>query len=73
MSTNTAEKNPLLLPNGKSRPGSIFNYISEPGLEKLKEFKYVAGSYTIGDRLMQPFWNFIVTLMPMVSETLLPV
>ena len=53
--------------NRKSYPGKFFNFISRPGLEKLKEYKYTAGDSSIGDRLMAPFWNWFIELIPLVS------
>ena len=46
-------------------------YISPQGLCKLKEYKYVSGGYTFFDKAMQPFWEWFVTLLPMVSKLLL--
>jgi len=48
----------------KSRPGPIFAFISPEGLQTLLQYKYVSGQYSIGDKAMQPFWNWFVTLMP---------
>jgi hypothetical protein len=43
------------------------NFISPQGIKELKNYKYVGGAYTPGDMAMQPFWNWFVTLVPMVS------
>ena len=51
----------------KSKPGSVYNFISGEGLKQLLEYKYVSGEYTVLDNAMQPFWNWFVTLLPMVS------
>ena len=48
-------------------------YISPQGLCKLKEYKYVSGGYTFFDKAMQPFWEWFVTLLPMVSKLLLDI
>ena len=60
--TNTAK------PEEKSHPGPIFAFISREGLQKLLEYKYVSGQYSVGDKLMTPFWEWFVTLMPLVSS-----
>ena len=46
----------------------MFNlkFISEQGSKNLKEFKYRPGMYTYCDNMMQPFWNWVVTLIPEV-------
>jgi hypothetical protein len=41
-------------------------FITEEGLNNLKNFQYRAGKYTYCDNMMQPFWNWFVTLIPMV-------
>ena len=51
----------------KSTPGSIFNYISEEGLETLHDYKYVSGGYSPLEDFLMPFFNWVVTLIPMVS------
>ena len=53
----------------KSSPGYVFNYISKDGLKTLLEYKYVSGEYSIGDRILTPYWNWFVTLIPMVSSS----
>ena len=42
-------------------------FISPQGLKELKNYKYVGGAYTPGDKAMQPFWEWFVTLLPLVS------
>ena len=42
-------------------------FISPKGIQELKNYKYVGGAYTPGDKAMQPFWEWFVTLIPMVS------
>ena len=49
----------------KSQPGPVYAFISPAGLLQLLEYKYVSGTYSIGDKFMQPFWEWFVTLMPM--------
>lgn len=51
----------------KSKPGPVYNFISKAGLQKLLQYKYVSGQYSYLDNAMQPFWNWFVTLIPMVS------
>ena len=51
----------------KSTPGYVFNYISKDGLKVLLDYKYVSGEYSIGDRILTPYWNWFVTLIPLVS------
>lgn len=41
-------------------------FISKEGLVNLKNYKYRGGAYTALDNAMQPFWNWFVTLIPMV-------
>lgn len=48
--------------------GATFgSYIDRPGLEQLRKYKYVSVGSTPIDRLMNPFWNAVVTYIPMVS------
>ena len=54
----------------KTRPGPIFEYITKEGLEQLSKWKYVSGPYTPLDNAMQPFWNWFVTLIPIVRKDL---
>lgn len=42
-------------------------FITPHGIQQLKNYKYKSGAYTHGDNFMQPFWNWFVTLFPMVS------
>ena len=41
-------------------------FISKEGLVNLKNYKYKGGAYTALDNAMQPFWNWFVTLIPLV-------
>jgi hypothetical protein len=43
-------------------------FITEEGLANLKKYKYVSGGRTLLDNLMNPWWEFVTTLMPMVSR-----
>ena len=43
-------------------------FISKEGLVNLKNYKYRGGAYTALDNAMQPFWNWFVTLIPMVTH-----
>lgn len=43
-------------------------YITQEGLANLKKYKYVSGGRTILDNLMNPWWEFVTTCMPMVGE-----
>ena len=56
----------------KSQPGPNYAFISREGLKKLTEYKYVSGSYSFMDNVMTPFWNWFVTLIPMVSLSSVP-
>jgi hypothetical protein len=42
-------------------------FISKEGLVNLQNYKYRGGVYTPLDNAMQPFWNWFVTLIPMVT------
>ena len=44
----------------------IMSYISEEGLQNLKKYKYVSGGYSRLDNLMNPFWERVVELYPIV-------
>jgi hypothetical protein len=44
------------------------NFITKEGLVNLKNYKYRSGVYTPIDNAMQPFWNWFVTLVPMVNK-----
>lgn len=46
------------------------SFITPQGLINLKNYKYRSGLYTYGDNLMQPFWNWFVTLIPLVGPVL---
>lgn len=43
-------------------------FITEQGISNLQNWSYTAGKYTYCDNCMQPFWNWFVTLFPMVSN-----
>ena len=45
-------------------------FITEEGIIQLKNYKYKSGAYTYCDNMMQPFWNWFVTLIPLVSNKL---
>ena len=36
----------------KSKPGSVRNFISEAGLKKLLEYKYISGEYSYLDKAL---------------------
>jgi len=42
-------------------------FINEHGIDCLKNYKYKSGSYTFMDNAMQPWWEFFVSCVPMVS------
>lgn len=42
-------------------------FISPSGLKQLKAYKYQSSEYSIGDKLLTPYWNYCVTLLPLVS------
>lgn len=42
-------------------------FITPEGVQALKNYKYKSGHYTPGDNAMQPFWNWFVSLVPLVS------
>jgi len=39
-------------------------YITNAGLMNLKNYKYVSGGYSPLDKLMNPYWEFVVSLVP---------
>jgi hypothetical protein len=41
-------------------------FISQEGLANLKKYKYMSGGRTFFDTLLNPWWEFVTTLMPMV-------
>jgi len=44
------------------------NYITEAGLKRLDEYKYISGGYSWLDNKMNPFWLFVVDhLTPSVN------
>ena len=45
-------------------------YISKEGLDNLSKYKYVSGGYTDLDTMMNPWWEFVVTLVPIVKSQL---
>jgi hypothetical protein len=40
------------------------DFITVEGLNELKNYKYKPGKYTIIDNLLNPYWEWIVTLLP---------
>jgi len=44
------------------------SYIPKEGLENLKNYKYVSGGYSTVDNLMNPFWESIVRIYPLVLQ-----
>ena len=40
-------------------------YMTREAIKALKEYKYVSGEYSYGDRMLTPFWNYVVSFMPM--------
>ena len=39
-------------------------FITEEGLKNIKEHKYQSGGYSILDKILNPFWETVVKLMP---------
>jgi len=46
-------------------------FINKRGIECLKNYKYKGSDYTILDKALQPWWNYFVELIPLVSVTIL--
>lgn len=42
-------------------------YITKEGLENLKKYKYVSGGRTFLDNVLNPWWEFVTKLLPMVK------
>lgn len=42
-------------------------YISQEGLDNLKKYKYISGGRTALDNIMNHWWEFVTTCMPMVT------
>ena len=42
------------------------SFITAKGLEALDNYKYVSGGYSPFDNFVNPFWEFCVTLLPLV-------
>lgn len=42
-------------------------FINKRGIECLKNYKYKGSDYTILDKALQPWWNYFVELIPLVS------
>lgn len=40
-------------------------YITDDGLKHIKEHKYKSGGYSFLDNIINPWWEFVVTLVPM--------
>lgn len=43
-------------------------YITEQGLKELKNYKYVSGGSSAVDKIMNHWWEFFITLIPMVRK-----
>ena len=41
------------------------NYMTKEALVNLKKYKYVSGEYSVMDKALTPFWNWVVELLPM--------
>jgi len=41
-------------------------FISEKGLIELKNYQYKSGGYSYLDNKMNPFWLYVVELLPLV-------
>ena len=39
-------------------------FIDKEGLIRIQKHKYVSGCYTIIDNAIQPWWNFVASLVP---------
>ena len=44
-------------------------FITPEGLENLTKYKYVSGGYTYLDKVMNHWWEFFITLLPMVNSS----
>lgn len=42
-------------------------FINAQGIECLKRYQYKGSDYTVLDKALQPYWNWFVTLVPLVS------
>ena len=42
-------------------------FIDKKGIQCLKDYKYKGSDYTVLDKAMQPWWEFFVSLIPLVS------
>jgi hypothetical protein len=42
-------------------------FIDSHGIKCLKNYAYKSSQYTFLDEAMQPWWNFFVSLVPLVS------
>lgn len=42
-------------------------FITQEGLQNLKQYKYVSGGRTFFDNLLNPWWEYVTTMMPIVS------
>ena len=40
------------------------NYMSKEALVHLKNYKYGSGEYSIMDKVLTPYWNWVVELLP---------
>lgn len=43
-------------------------FITQEGLQNLKQYKYVSGGRTFFDNVFNPWWEYVTTLMPMVYD-----
>ena len=45
--------------------GLFGHYLTTAALDELARYQYKAGAWTVIDNFLNPFWNFVVTLVPM--------
>lgn len=43
------------------------NFIDKKGIQCLKNYAYKGSDWTILDKALQPWWNYFVELVPLVS------
>ena len=55
----------LYLKDNQSINQSIMSILTPSQLQKLKEHKYSSEGKSILEYIMQPFWNWVVTYMPL--------
>ena len=46
-------------------------FITKEGLTNLKNYKYVSGGYSPLDKIMNHWWEYVATWIPMVSHLIL--